>query len=98
MKCTLLILCAVAICFSTYANATDFRTGVWTASLDDDDPGSLQISMVHGKGSKESGRGWNNMMGFNVALGSLTHAAIGRGDAVVRLGHVRAFLAALKAP
>jgi N-acetylglucosaminyl-diphospho-decaprenol L-rhamnosyltransferase len=32
-----------------------------------------------------------------VALGSLTHAAIGRGDAGVRRGHARAFLAALKA-
>jgi GT2 family glycosyltransferase len=35
---------------------------------------------------------------LGVALGSLTHAAIGKGDAVVRRGHVRAFLAAFKAP
>jgi N-acetylglucosaminyl-diphospho-decaprenol L-rhamnosyltransferase len=31
-----------------------------------------------------------------VALGSLTHAVIGRGDAAMRLGHIRAFVASLK--
>jgi N-acetylglucosaminyl-diphospho-decaprenol L-rhamnosyltransferase len=35
---------------------------------------------------------------LGVALGSLTHAAVGRGDAVVRRGRMRAFFAALKAP
>jgi hypothetical protein len=35
---------------------------------------------------------------LGVALGSLTHAAVGKGDAVVRRGHMRGFLAALKVP
>ena len=35
---------------------------------------------------------------LGVALGSLTHAAVGKGDGVVRRGHARAFLAALRTP
>lgn len=75
MKCSLLILCAVALCFGAYAATQDFRSGVWTASLDDDDPSALEISMFQGK--KEPGRwlGYNSMMGFDVPLASLTGLA-----------------------
>jgi GT2 family glycosyltransferase len=46
---------------------------------------------------KHAGRAFAIAERLGVALGSLTHAAIGKGDSVVRRGHARAFLAAFKA-
>jgi hypothetical protein len=69
MKCTLLILCAVALCFSAYAATVDGgRAGVWTATLRDDDPSTLQISIFQGKNQRNEWRGWNNVMGFDIPL------------------------------
>ena len=74
MKCSLLILCAVAVCFTAYAAVTgDSRSGVWTASLRDDDPTTLELSIFQGK--KDGARNWhgyNNTMGFDVPLASIT--------------------------
>jgi len=77
MKCTLLILCAIAICFTTYAATTDLRSGVWTASLREDDPSTLEVSLFQGKNSKSSHvwRGYSNIMGFDVPLAGVTGLA-----------------------
>jgi len=93
MKCTLFILCAVAVCFTAYAATNDFRSGVWTASLDTDDPGSLEISMFQGKRDNREWRGYNNMMGFDVPLASITGLAasdINASAANVQFSIVRA--------
>lgn len=75
MKTTLLILLAVAICFSVYA-ASDSRNGVWTAELN---AGGSTLQMTLFRGNHESGphnrgmgRGMNNVMGFELSLASLT--------------------------
>jgi hypothetical protein len=72
MKTALLILLAIAICFSVYA-ASDSRNGVWTAELNTDGS-TLQMTLF--RGNQEShlgmGRGMNNVMGFELSLASLT--------------------------
>src|SRR5689334_183707 len=79
MKCTtLFILCAVALCFSVYAAAAAVdtpRAGVWTATLRDDDPSTLQISIFQGKRQRTEWSGWNNIMGFDVPLADATGLA-----------------------
>lgn len=72
MKCSFLILCAVALCFTAYAATTETRSGVWTASLDDDDPSSLQISLFQGRKESKNWRGYNNIMGFSVPLATFS--------------------------
>src|SRR5438132_765771 len=62
MKCTLVILCAVAVGFSAYVAAADQRAGVWTASLREDDPTTLEISLFQGRGHDH-----NNIMGYDLA-------------------------------
>jgi hypothetical protein len=78
MKCSLLILCAVAICFTAYAATSDLRTGVWTASLDEDDPGQLEVTLFQGKKEQRLWRGYNNLMGFEAPLGAF--AGLSAGD------------------
>jgi hypothetical protein len=72
MKTALLILLAVAICFTVYA-ASDSRNGVWTAELNTD---SATLQMTLFRGNHEShrgmGRGMNNVMGIELSLASLT--------------------------
>ena len=72
MKTALLILLAVAICFSVYA-ASDSRNGVWTAELN---TGGSTLQMTLFRGNREAnlgmGRGMNNVMGFELSLASLT--------------------------
>ena len=93
MKCTLLILCAVGICFSVYAATTDLRTGVWTATLREDDPSTLEISLFQGKNQSRQWRGFNNIMGFDVPLAGVTGLAatdINSSAANVQFALVRA--------
>ena len=75
MKCTLFIFCAVAVCFTAYAATGDSRTGVWTASLREDDPSTLEISIFQGKRWGSEHRNWNNIMGFGVPLAEVTGLA-----------------------
>jgi hypothetical protein len=73
MKTALLILLAATICFSIYA-ATDSRNGVWTAELNTDGT-TLQMTIFRGNHESRLGnhRGnWNNTMGFELSLVSLT--------------------------
>src|SRR5262245_12742498 len=93
MKCILFILCAVAVCFSVYAaSSTETRAGVWTATLREDDPSTLEVSLFQGK--KDSRwRGFNNIMGFDVPLAAATGLAasdIGSSAANVQFALVRA--------
>ena len=94
MKYTLFILCALALCFSAYAaTAADGRAGVWTASLRDDDRNTLEISLFQGKNNWSGERhGYNNIMGFDVALpeaAGLAAADIGAQAANVQFALVR---------
>jgi hypothetical protein len=72
MKTALLILLAIAICFSVYAT-TDYRNGVWTAELSTDGA-TLQMTLFHGSHDSQTGihRGMNNVMGFELSVASLT--------------------------
>jgi hypothetical protein len=72
MKTAFLILLAVAVCFSVYA-ASDSRSGVWTAELNTDGS-ALQVTIFRGNHDSDHafGRGMNNVMGFELSLGSLT--------------------------
>ena len=72
MKTALLILLAIAICFTVYA-ASDSRNGVWTAELNTDGT-TLQMTIFRGNDETHRGRGhnWNNTMGFELSLASLT--------------------------
>jgi hypothetical protein len=72
MKCTLLILCAIAVCFSAYAATADVRSGVWTATLRDDDPSTLELSLFQGKSRANEWRGFNNIMSFEVPIAEVT--------------------------
>ena len=77
MKTALLILLAVAVCFTIYA-ATDSRNGVWTAELNTDGT-TLQMTIFRGNHESRSGihrGGWNNTMGFELSLASLTCLSI----------------------
>ena len=92
MKCTLFILCAVAVCFTAYAATGDTRSGVWTASLREDDPSTLEISIFQGKRWGSEHRNWNNIMGFDVPLAEATGLAasdIGASAANVQFALVR---------
>ena len=73
MKTALLILLAIAICFTVYA-ASDSRNGVWTAELNSDGT-TLQMTIFRGNSESRLGnhRGnWNNTMGFEISLASLS--------------------------
>ncbi len=72
MKCSLLILCAVAVCFPAYAATNDLRAGVWSASVDEHDPSRLEVTLFQGKKEQRLWRGYNNMMGFEVPLSGVT--------------------------
>ena len=77
MKTALLILLAIAICFAVYA-ATDSRNGVWTAELNTDGT-TLQMTIFRGNHESRSGihrGGWNNTMGFELSLASITGLSI----------------------
>jgi hypothetical protein len=92
MKCTLLfILCAVAVCFSVYAaTSTDARAGVWTATLRDDDPSQLEISLFQGQhGSWNGGErhGFNNVMGIDVPLSEV--AGLAASDIAAQAANVQ---------
>src|SRR5258706_14711669 len=92
MKFTLLILCAVAVCFSAYAASSDVRSGVWTATLREDDPSTLEISIFQGKKRTNEWRGYNNIMGFDVPLAEaagLAPADINAAAANVQFALVR---------
>ena len=72
MKTAILILLAVAICFSVYA-ASDMRSGVWTAELTAGT--TLQMTLFQGNREADLGRnhrGMNHTMGFELSLSSLT--------------------------
>src|SRR5947207_1817095 len=67
MKTALLILLAIAICFSIYA-AADSRNGVWTAELNTEGT-ALQMTLFRGNNETHLGmnhRGMNNVMGFEL--------------------------------
>ncbi|HXA18121.1 MAG TPA: hypothetical protein VN380_14070 [Thermoanaerobaculia bacterium] len=74
MKTALLILVAVAVCFTIYA-ASDSRNGVWTAELNADGT-TLQMTVFRGnRESRAAGThhgGWNNTMGFELSVASLS--------------------------
>src|ERR1700760_2559313 len=73
MKTALLILLAVAACFTVYA-ASDSRAGVWTAELNTDGT-TLQMTVFRGRHESRDGgmhHGWNNTMGFELSVASLT--------------------------
>jgi hypothetical protein len=92
MKFTLLILCAIGICFGAYAATNDSRSGVWTATLREDDPSTLEISIFQGKKRTNEWRGYNNIMGFDVPLAEVTGLApsdIGAAAANVQFVLVR---------
>src|SRR6266542_596512 len=62
MKSILIVIVAVAVCFSAYA-ASDVRNGVWTAELQGD---KLDMTIFHGKEGRKS------IMGFDEPLGTFT--------------------------
>lgn len=64
MKSLLFVILAVAVCFSLYA-ASDLRSGVWTADLQDD---RLQMTLFRGKDS--GARHIRNLIGFDEPLAS----------------------------
>ncbi|HEY8132885.1 MAG TPA: hypothetical protein VII12_13455 [Thermoanaerobaculia bacterium] len=74
MKTLLFVILAVAICFSVYA-ASDSRSGVWTAELQDD---HLQMTLFRGRTNIDRGFGVRDLMGFDEALGSF--AGLSKGD------------------
>src|SRR6266852_2591465 len=74
MKSLLFVIFAIAICFSVYA-ASDSRSGVWTAELQDD---HLQMTLFRGKNTADRGFGVRNLMGFDEALGSF--AGLSKSD------------------
>jgi hypothetical protein len=78
MKTAILILLAVAICFSVYA-ASDMRSGVWTAEVNTAGT-TLQMTLFQGNRESDLGRnhrGMNYTMGFELSLASLTGLAAG---------------------
>ena len=75
MKSLLLILFAITLCFSAYA-ASDSRTGVWTAELQDD--GTLQMTIFHGQNENRRGAGIGSLMGFDEPLRS--YSGLSKGD------------------
>ena len=78
MKTALLILLAVAICFTVYA-ASDSRNGVWTAELNTDGT-TLQMTLFRGNHETHLGRnfrGMGNVMGFELSLASMTGLTVG---------------------
>src|SRR3954447_17497451 len=77
MKTALLILLAIAICFTVYA-ATDSRSGVWTAELNTDGT-TLQMTIFRGSHESRLGNhhgGWNTTMGFELSVASLTGLSV----------------------
>ena len=52
MKCLLIVIVAVAACFSAYAES-DVRSGVWTAELQND---QLDMTIFHGRSGERSYR------------------------------------------
>src|SRR5207244_2421931 len=85
-------VCAVAVCFGAYAATADHRSGVWTASLRESDPGTFEVSLFQGKNQANEWRGYNNVMGFDVPLAEvtgLTASDIGAGAANVQFALVR---------
>jgi hypothetical protein len=73
MKTALLILLAVAICFTVYASGGS-RNGVWTADLNSDGT-TLQMTLFRGNHETHLGmnhRGMSDVMGFDLSLASLT--------------------------
>jgi len=79
MKTAILILLAIATCFTVYA-ATDSRSGVWTAELNTDGT-TLQMTVFRGNHESRTGNhhgwnNWNNTMGFELSLASLTGLSI----------------------
>jgi hypothetical protein len=74
MKSLLFVILAVATCFSVYA-ASDSRSGVWTAELQDD---HLQMTLFRGRSTTGRGFGVGNLMGFDEALGSF--AGLSKAD------------------
>lgn len=69
MRCALIIIAAIAVCFSAYASS-DVRSGVWTAELQND---QLEMTIFHGK-KTVGDRNWGNqsIMGFEEPLASFT--------------------------
>src|SRR5882724_11292747 len=72
MKTALLILLAVAVCFTMYA-AGDSRNGVWTAELNTDGA-TLQMTLFRGnhESHRGIGRGMHNVMGIELSLATLS--------------------------
>ncbi len=66
MRSLLFVLIAVALCFSVYA-ASDLRSGVWTAELQND---HLQMALFRGKETGQ--RHIGNLMGFEEPLASFS--------------------------
>ena len=69
MRCFLFAFAALALCFSAYA-ASDVRSGVWTAELQND---QLELTIFHGRsyGGHHDGPG-QSIMGMEEPLGSFT--------------------------
>jgi hypothetical protein len=73
MKCLLVIIVAVAACFSAYAES-DVRSGVWTAELQSD---QLDMTIFHGRYDDRSYR-MQSISGFEEPLGSF--AGLSKAD------------------
>ena len=65
MKCLLIVIIAVAVCFSAYADS-DVRNGVWTAELQND---QLDMTIFHGRYGERSFR-TQSISGFEEPLAS----------------------------
>lgn len=70
MKCLLILIAAIAVCFSAYA-AADPRSGVWTAELQKND--DLEMTIFHGNENERGiGHGMQSINGFREPLASFS--------------------------
>src|SRR5262249_13508407 len=84
MKILLFVLIAIAVCFSVFA-ATESRSGVWTAELQDD---TIQMTLSRGRELGERrGMGFNNMTGFDEPLSSF--GGLSRSDLMSSAANVQ---------
>ncbi len=76
MKCVLIIIVAVAVCFSSAYASSDARSGVWTAELLND---QLEMTIFHGKhATADRNFGNQSIMGFEEPLANF--AGISKAD------------------
>jgi hypothetical protein len=73
MRCFLFAFAALALCFSAYA-ASDVRSGVWTAELQND---QLELTIFHGRSDRPGG-GHQDIMGMDTPIA--TFAGLKKDD------------------